>query len=104
VMLPLPLFHAAAGILAQSTFLIGRNPVLLVPNPRDLDDVLQTIHRQRPDFFGGVPTLFAALLNHPDVRSGRIDFRSLKLCFCGAAPLMQETRREFESLTGGTKR
>jgi len=30
-----------------------------------------------------------------------VDFRSIKLCFCGAAPLMAETQRRFEELTGG---
>ncbi len=101
VMLPLPLFHAAAGLLALSAFLVGRNPLLLVPNPRDLDDLLATIRRERPAFFAGVPTLFNALLNHPEVQAGRVDFRSLKLCFCGAAALMAETKKRFEELTGG---
>ena len=101
VMLPLPLFHAAAAVLGLGTFLVGRNPLVLVPNPRDISDLLATIRRERPAFFAGVPTLFAALLDHPDVASGNADFRSIKLCFCGAAPLMAETRRRFESLTGG---
>jgi long-chain acyl-CoA synthetase len=47
-----------------------------------------------------VPTLFTALLNHPDVQSGRADFRSIKLSFSGASALMAETRRQFEDLTG----
>jgi long-chain acyl-CoA synthetase len=101
VMVPLPLFHAAAALLGLGTFLVGRNPLVLVPNPRDISDLLRTIRRERPAFFAGVPTLFNALLNHPDVASGKADFRSIKLCFCGAAPLMAETRRRFESLTGG---
>src|SRR5262249_55904449 len=67
----------------------------------DLGDLLTTIHRERPAFFAGVPTLYSAILNHPRVRAGRIDFRSIKLCFCGAAALMAETRRRFEALTGG---
>jgi long-chain acyl-CoA synthetase len=79
----------------------GRNPLALVPNPRDLDDLLATIQKVRPAFFTGVPTLFTALLNHPDVRAGRADFSSIKLSFSGAAALMVETRRQFEELTGG---
>jgi long-chain acyl-CoA synthetase len=72
----------------------------LVPNPRDIADLLKTIAQVTPAFFNGVPTLYTAMLNHPDVRSGKIDLRSIKLCFCGAAALMAETKRQFEQTTG----
>jgi long-chain acyl-CoA synthetase len=54
----------------------------------------------KPAFFNGVPTLYAAILNHQDVRSGKVDLSSIKICFSGAAPLMAETKRQFEALTG----
>jgi long-chain acyl-CoA synthetase len=63
--------------------------------------VVATIRRLRPAFFVGVPTLYNALLAREDVRAGRADFRSMKTCVSGAAPLLAETRRRFESLTGG---
>jgi long-chain acyl-CoA synthetase len=100
-LLPLPLFHAAAGVVALASFVIGGNPLILVPNPRDLEDLLDTIQKTRPAFFAGVPTLYNALLAHPRVLHGQVDFRSIKLCFCGAAALLAETRRRFEALTGG---
>ena len=34
-------------------------------------------------------------------REGKVDFSSIKLCFSGAAPLMAETKKRFEELTGG---
>jgi long-chain acyl-CoA synthetase len=102
ILLPLPLFHVYANLGVQALAFVGRNPLALVPNPRDLDDVLATIRKVKPVFFTAVPTLFAALLNHPDVRGGRADFRSIKISFSGAAPLMAETKRRFEELTGGT--
>ncbi len=43
----------------------------------------------------------SALLNHKDVQSGKADFKSIKICFSGAAALMAETKTRFESLTGG---
>jgi long-chain acyl-CoA synthetase len=100
IMLPLPLFHVYANVGVQSLAIVGSNPLALVPNPRDVGDVLATIRRVRPAFFNGVPTLYTAILNHPDVRDGRVDLRSIKLCFCGASALMAETKRQFEAKTG----
>jgi long-chain acyl-CoA synthetase len=101
ILLPIPLFHVYGCVAVQGIAFLARLPVILVPNPRDLDDVVATIRRLRPAFFVGVPTLYNALLGHPDVRAGRADFRSMKTCVSGAAPLLAETRRRFESLTGG---
>lgn len=100
IMLPLPLFHVYANVGVQPLAFVGPNPVSLVPNPRDISDLLKTIRRVKPAFFNGVPTLYAAILNHADVRSGKVDLSSIKICFSGAAPLMAETKRQFEQLTG----
>ena len=64
-------------------------------------DLLATIRRVKPAFFNGVPTLYIALLNHPDVQQGKVDFKSIKICFSGAAALMAETKTRFEAITGG---
>ena len=85
----------------QALALVTGNPIALVPNPRDLADLLATIRRVKPAFFNGVPTLYVALLNHPDVQRGKVDFKSIKICFSGAAALMAETKQRFEALTGG---
>jgi long-chain acyl-CoA synthetase len=101
VFLPLPLFHVYANVGVQPFALIGGNPLALVPNPRDLADVVATVRRVKPAFFNGVPTLYTALVGHPDVQSGRADFKSIKICFSGASALMAETKQRFESITGG---
>ncbi len=100
IMLPLPLFHVYANIGVQPMAFVGPNPVSLVPNPRDIGDVLATIKRVKPAFFNGVPTLYTAILNHPDVRAGKVDLSSIKLCFSGASALMAETKKQFEAATG----
>src|SRR6185436_13271225 len=94
-------FHVYGNVGVQSLALITRNVLALVPNPRDIGDVLATVKRVKPAFFNGVPTLYIALLNHPDVRAGRIDFKSIRACFSGAAALMADTKQRFEALTGG---
>ena len=100
IMLPLPLFHVYANVGVQPMAFIGPNPLSLVPNPRDIDDLLKTIQAVKPAFFNGVPTLYTAILNHPRVRAGKIDLSSIKLCFSGSAALMAETKRQFEDKTG----
>jgi len=41
------------------------------------------------------------LLNHPDVQRGKVDFKSITICFSGAAALLTDTKQRFESITGG---
>jgi long-chain acyl-CoA synthetase len=100
IMLPLPLFHVYGNVGVQPMAFIGPNPLSLVPNPRDLGDLLKTIRQVRPAFFNGVPTLYNAILNHPDVRAKKVDLSSIKVCFSGAAALMADTKERFEALTG----
>jgi long-chain acyl-CoA synthetase len=101
IVLPLPLFHSygSAGVL-PAAMILGV-PLILVPNPRDIGDLVKTIAREKPSVFCGVPALFNAILAHPDVAAGKIDFRSLKGSFSGAAALLAETKKRFEAVTGG---
>ena len=100
-LVPLPLFHVYSCVGVQSHSIVSRTPMALVPNPRDIDDLLKTIERVRPTLFSAVPALFIALLNHPKVKSKSVDFSSIRACFSGAAPLMAATKAQFEQLTGG---
>jgi long-chain acyl-CoA synthetase len=97
----LPLFHVYACVGIQSHAITGGIPMALVPNPRDIDDLLKTITRVRPTLFSAVPALFIALLNHPKVKAKAVDFSPVRTCFSGAAPLMAATKTQFEALTGG---
>jgi len=101
IMLPLPLFHSygAAGVFPAA--FLARVPLILVPNPRDIADLVATIEREKPAVFCGVPALFIAVLAHPRVASKKADFTSIKASFSGAAPLLAETKKRFEEITGG---
>jgi long-chain acyl-CoA synthetase len=96
----MPLFHIY-GNMAMCTSLLAHWTMAVVPNPRDLDDLVNTIQKTRPAVLHGVPTLFTALLDHPQVKAGKVDFKSMKVCYSAAAPLLAETKRRFEALTGG---
>lgn len=99
-MLPLPMFHSYGACAAQSVAFIGHNPIVLVPNPRDIPDLLKTLAQTRPQVFAGVPTLYNTLLNRPEVKAGKVDFTCLRVCVSGAAPLMAETKKRFEAVSG----
>jgi long-chain acyl-CoA synthetase len=101
IMQNMPLFHVYGLAGVMPTGLVGHNTLVLIPNPRDMKDLLETIHKVKPSFLPGVPTLFIALINHPDVKSGKVSLKSIKNCISGAAPLLYETKQRFEELTGG---
>ncbi|HLE05290.1 MAG TPA: AMP-binding protein, partial [Anaerolineales bacterium] len=75
--------------------------MVLIPNPRDLKDVLTSIDRYRPSLYPGVPTMYNAINNHPDVLAGKYDLSSIRACVSGSAALLRETKTKFEALTGG---
>jgi long-chain acyl-CoA synthetase len=101
IMLPLPLFHVYGNVGVQSLALINHNPIALIPNPRELRDVLHDINAVKPSFICAIPTLLNGIMNHSMTREGKVDFSSIKLTFSGAAALMAETKRRWEEMTRG---
>ena len=101
IMCNMPLFHVYGLAAVLTTGIVSHAPLALIPNPRDLDDMLATIEKEKPAFLPGVPTLFNALLNHPKVKSGKANLRCLKLSISGAAPLLMEIKQRYEQATGG---
>lgn len=93
----LPLFH----IYALTTILIRQvlrgNEILLRPR-FDAESVLTDIETKRVTNFPGVPTMWIALANVPDLESR--DLSSLTYCGSGGAPLPVEIGKRFENLTG----
>lgn len=101
LMLPLPLFHVYGLAGVQAVAYSGGLSMTLVANPRDTGAMLATIRRERPAFLCTVPTLLTAVMSHSQAVRSRDALRAIKLCFSGAAPLLAETRKRFEDLTGG---
>lgn len=101
VLMGIPLFHVY-GMVAGMMFAIRTGAsMVMVPNPRDLKDVLGNIQKYKATIFPGVPTLYNAINNHPDVIAGKYNLTTIKACISGSAPLMRDTKEKFESLTGG---
>jgi long-chain acyl-CoA synthetase len=93
----LPLFH----IYAFTFLLLGNvdagNEILLRPR-FDADQALHDISVLKANSMPGVPTMWIALANHPEI--DKADLSSLKSCVSGGAPLPVEVAARFERLTG----
>lgn len=97
----IPMFHVFGMVAVLSVAMSMGSKIILVPNARDIDDVIGVIDKFKPSLFHGVPALYNAINNHPDVTSGKVSLRSIRLCVSGSAPLPPSTKREFERLSGG---
>ncbi|MBN2028575.1 MAG: long-chain fatty acid--CoA ligase [Actinobacteria bacterium] len=101
ILCTLPFFHSYGMTVDMNFGVLSGASLVLIPNPRDLHMVLTAITKHRPTLFPGVPAMYIALINNPDVKSGKMDVTSIRACLSGAAPLPVEVQQEFEKLTGG---
>ena len=93
----LPLFHVFAMTVIMNWSLHQGAEMILMPRFK-LKDLLRTITRKKPTALAGVPTLFNAILNAPDL--ARYDLSSLHYCVSGGAALSHELRTRFEKAIG----
>ncbi|QCO01522.1 long-chain-fatty-acid--CoA ligase [Azospirillum argentinense] len=93
----LPFFHVFAMTVILNMGLAAGAELVMLPR-FDTLQVLKTIARRKPTLLPGVPTMYKALLGHPDV--ARYPMRSIRYCISGGAPLPMELKRQFEEATG----
>jgi long-chain acyl-CoA synthetase len=94
----LPFSHSYAMTAAMNLpIAIGATMVLLPVF--ELQQVLDHIKEHKPTLFPGVPTIYMALNNAPNVRSYGLG--AIRFCISGAAPLPVEVQEKFEKLTRG---
>ena len=97
----IPLFHVYGMVAGMNLSMATGSTMVMVPNVRDLKDVMDNIAKYRCTIFPGVPALYNGINNHPDVKAHKYDLSSIKACISGSAALMRETKEQFEALTGG---
>jgi long-chain acyl-CoA synthetase len=94
-----PFFHVYGMTVAMLlSFQMGAE-VFVIPDPRQVDLMLQIIAKERITLFPGVPAMYVAINNHP--RVSEYDLHSIEGCMSGGAPLPIEVARRFEALTQG---
>lgn len=101
VLMAIPLFHVYGMVAGMHFAMASGASMVMIPNARDIPDVLENINKYHPTIFPGVPTLYNAINNRPEVAAGKINLSSIKACISGSAPLMRETKEKFEALSGG---
>ena len=93
----LPLFHVFANTCVLNRTMLKGGCIAMLPR-FDAKDALKTLARVKATALPGVPTMYQALLDHPDFAS--TDFSSLKICISGGAPLNAVLKAKFEAGSG----
>jgi long-chain acyl-CoA synthetase len=93
----LPLFHVFGMNSIMNTTVRAKGLMTLIPR-FEPGKALEVIERDRATTFGGVPTMYAAMLHHPDRE--RYDVASLDLCISGGAALPVEVLHGFDEAFG----
>lgn len=93
-----PLFHSYGMTTCLNLSGLIASTMVLVPDPRDITDVLKTIDKYHPTLYPGVPAIYNAIINHAEI--ARYNLRSIKACISGAAGLPVDVQQRFQSLTG----
>lgn len=93
----LPLFHSFGQTCGLNTCIAAGGTLTLIPR-FDPGKALEIIQRDSVDVFQGVPTMYAAMLNHPERDS--FDVSSLEVCASGGSAMPVEVMRAFEDAFG----
>ncbi|ELK47244.1 long-chain-fatty-acid--CoA ligase [Halobacillus sp. BAB-2008] len=94
----LPFFHVYGMTSVMNLSVMMANEIILMPK-FEAEDVLKVIEKRKPTLFPGAPTIYIALLNHPNLQ--KYDLSSIEACISGSAPLPVEVQERFEAVTGG---
>jgi long-chain acyl-CoA synthetase len=94
----LPLYHVAALVCqCLVSFHLGTRCVLVM-NPRDIPSLVKDFATHRPTVFGGLNTLFTALMNNEAF--GALDFSALRSTFGGGTATQPAVAERWQKLTG----
>ncbi len=95
----LPFFHVFGLTVAMAFPISVAGAVVLMPNPRDVPQLISSISKHRVTLFPAVPAMFNAIVNAKGIE--KLDLTSVRSCFSGSAPLPPDILQRFEKMTGG---
>ncbi len=97
---PLPLYHIYAFNVNMITLFSLGTQNILIPNPRDLDGVINTLKNIPFSGLSGINTLFMGLCQHPEFST--LDFSRLKVTVSGGSMLTSKAYNLWLETTGCT--
>lgn len=100
VLNPLPLYHIFSFTVCGLLSLYGGWEDILVTNPRNMDGLVDTIEKHKPNVIPSVNTLFLGLLHHPKFRG--LDFSELYLSIGGGTAIIRAIAEQWKAVTGQT--
>lgn len=93
----LPLFHIFAHTCIMNRTIVRGGEMILIPR-FEVKAALEAIARRKVTALPGVPTMYRAMLDHPDLK--RHDLSSIRVCISGGAPMPEPLKQEFMAATG----
>ncbi len=97
ILASIPFFHIY-GLTVAGLMGLADGATLVIQTRPEVREILRLISRYRPTQFPGVPALYQALLDQPDLARYRL--RSIRFCLSGSAPLPLAVAQRFEAVTG----
>jgi long-chain acyl-CoA synthetase len=95
----LPFFHIYGMTAAMNAPLYAGGSMVLLPR-FEVKAVMKTIQEERVTSFCGVPTMYIAVIHHPEVRKFKLG--TVRGCISGGAALPTAVIKAFGELTGGS--
>lgn len=99
VMGAIPFFHAYGLTVCMLHAIYLKSELVIVPNPRPIEHVMNVLQKERCTIFPGVPAMYIGIINNPNVK--HYDLTSVRACISGSAPLPMEVQEKFGALTRG---
>lgn len=96
--MPMPLYHIYGFAVSLISGYLNGSYSILIPNPRDINGLINSMKAEPFTSFAGVNTLFTALLHHPEFDD--IDFSHLRWTIGGGAATVPEIAEEWKRRTG----
>ncbi len=94
----LPFFHVYGMMVTMLFGVAIGGEMILMPDPRNIDHVLDIIQHEKISLYPGVPGMYIGIINHPKVQE--YNLRSVKACLSAGAALPVEVAQRFKAITG----